>query len=180
MRRVLAFVTSRYGLAGLAALAVIVVVLIGRLAGLGGATNDTNTSPITGGQATGGTKESGAPNDAPTAAPSPVDPVVRPGQPGPLDVATDFCTSYLKSDGPPKVWRTALTRYATKKLAQQISTMDPVTVPAHERTGPAKLADHGAVWADVTLPTDEGTLVYRLVSKKGTWLVDGIDWDPRR
>lgn len=179
MRRVLAFVTSRYGLAGLAALAVIVVVLVGRLLGLGGG-GGSGDGPIAGGPADVDTPASGLPNDAPTAAPSPVDPVVKPGQPGPLAVAKDFCSAYLDAGGKPDAWRASLTPYATDRLAGQIGTMDPATVPAHRRTGPPKLADHGAVWADVELPTDRGTLTYRLVSSSGTWRVDGIDWDPRR
>ncbi len=180
MRQVLRFVTSRYGIAGLVALAVVMVVLVGRLMGLGGHGSDSNTSPIVGAPASAGADESGPPDDGPVGTPSAVAPVVKPGQPGPLQVATTFSAAYLKSAQAAKSWRQSLTRYASTKLAAQIPTMDPATVPAQRRTGAVKLADHGAVWADVDVPTDQGTLVFRLVSTKSVWQVDGIDWNPRR
>ena len=183
MRTVLRFVASRYGLAGLAALAVIVAVLIGRLLGLGGGSSDSG-GQIAGqgqaGRAAASSTESPEPNDAPTAAPSKADPVVKPGEDGPLVVAKDFATAYLASDGAAKAWRDSLTKYATSKLAAEITTMDPATVPAQRMTGDPTLGDHGATWADVTVPTESGTLVFRLISGDKAWQVDGIDWDPKR
>ncbi|GAA4200257.1 hypothetical protein [Actinocatenispora rupis] len=179
MRRVLAFVTSRYGLAGLAALAVIMVVLVGRVFGLGGSGDDGGSGTVSGGQASADAGESGAPNDGPTGAPSKPDPVVKPGQAGPLVVATSFGRAYVKSDVPAKQWRAALTKYATPKLATTIRTIDPMTVPADALTGVASLGDHGAVWADVDLPTDAGMLTFRLTSDGTVWRVDGIDWTPK-
>lgn len=178
MRRVLAFVTSRYGLAGLAALAVVVVVLVGRVLGFGGGDGDGG-GPVSGGQASPGVEETGAPNDGPTGAPSKQDPVVKPGQAGPLSVATSFANAYVKSDGPAKQWRAALTKYATPALAEKITTMDPMTVPASRLAGAASLGDHGAVWADVDVPADEGLLTLRLTSDGSGWRVDGIDWTPK-
>jgi hypothetical protein len=180
MRSVLRFVTSRYGLAGLAALAVVLVVVVGRLFGLvGGGASDSNTGPVTGaGQQPTTVSESPIPNDAPTAAPTKPNPVVKPGQAGPLVVAKQFADAYLKSDGAAATWRAALTRYATTKLATEIKTMDPATVPAKRLVGTAALGDHGANWAEVDLPTDAGTLVFQLVSGAKAWQVNGIDWNP--
>lgn len=181
MRRVLAFVTSRYGLAGLAALAVIVVVLIGRLMGLGGSTGSDNGTTTDSGQGDTGVSSTASPepNDAPTAAPTKPDPVVKPGEAGPTVVAREFADAYLNSTGKPSAWRAALTRYATAKLAGEIKTMDPATVPAQRITGAIKLGDHGATWADVDVPTESGTLVFRLLAGAKAWQVDGIDWDPK-
>jgi hypothetical protein len=177
MRRVLAFVTSRYGLAGLAALAVIVVVLVGRLLGMGGGSSDSTSGAVASGADNTGSAASGAPNDGPTGAPSPVDPVVKPGQPGPLEVATDFAHAFLDIDVPVGDWRKAMSRYATPKLVKQIKIMDPDTMPLKRLTGKATLGDHGAVWADVKIPADQGTLVFQVLSEPSGWQVDGIDWD---
>ncbi|BCJ26481.1 hypothetical protein [Actinocatenispora sera] len=181
MRRVLGFVTSRYGLAGLVALLIIVIVVVGRVAGVvgGGSGHDDAAVPVTGGtQAGAGTTESGAPNDGPTGAPPTPSPVVPAGKAGPVTVATSFSTAYLDSNGPAKTWRAALRRYATDKLASELGTMDPATVPAQRRTGAAKLGDHGAHWAQVAVPCDSGTLTLRLLGDGDGWLVDGIDWAP--
>jgi hypothetical protein len=181
MRRVLAFVTSRYGLAGLVALLIIVIVVVGRVAGVvgGGPGHDGGGAPVTGGTEAGvGSTESGAPNDGPTGARPTPSPVVPAGKPGPVAVATAFSTAYLASNGPAKTWRAALRRYATDKLAGELDTMDPATVPAQRRTGAAKLGDHGAHWAQVAVPCDSGTLTLRLLGDGDGWLVDGIDWAP--
>jgi hypothetical protein len=182
MRRVIAFVTSRYGLAGLAALAVILIVTVGRLMGLGGGDNGSGNGAIVGtgqGDTATSSTASPVPNDAPTAAPTKPDPVVKPGEDGPMVVAREFADAYLDSTGKPSAWRAALTKYATAKLAGEIKTMDPATVPAERITGALKLGDHGATWAEIDVPTDSGTLIFRLLSGAKAWQVDGIDWDPK-
>lgn len=185
MRRVIAFVTSRYGLAGLAALAIIVVVAVGRVMGLGGDSGANNGAIVGSGQGDTGVSSTASPvpNDAPTAAPTKPDPVVKPGEDGPMVVAREFADAYLDSTGKPSAWRAALTKYATAKLAGEITTMDPATVPAKRITGALKLGDHGATWAEIDVPTESGTLVFRLLSgtKGGSavWQVDGIDWDSK-
>lgn len=181
MRRVIGFVTSRYGLAGLAALAVIVVVVAGRLAGIGTGDSDGGSGvPAADGGQAGTTSISPVPNDAPTASPTRPDPVVSPGQHGPLTVATTFATAFLDTDRSADAWRKALRAHASPRLTDELSTMDPATVPAGRLTGRAKLGDHGATWAEVRLPTRSGTLVFRLVSAHGVWQVDRLDWDRQR
>lgn len=179
MRRVLAFVTSRYGLAGLVALLIIVIVVVGRVAGVvgGGSGDDGGDAPVAAGTQAGATG-SGAPNDGPTGARPTPSPVVPAGKPGPVAVATSFSAAYLDSNGAAKTWRAALRRYATDRLAGELGAMDPATVPAQRRTGAAKLGDHGAHWAQVAVPCDSGTLTLRLLGDAHGWLVDGIDWAP--
>jgi len=178
MRRVLAFVTSRYGLAGLVALLVVVVVVVGRLMGVVGTGSTDDGAPVAGGTPSAGARGSGAPNDAPTAARTRPSPVVPAGKPGPVSVAGTFTTAYLDADRPAKQWRAALRRYATTTLTGELGTMDPATVPAQRRTGTPTLTDNGAHWAQVDVPTDAGTLTLRLQGESAGWLVDGIDWTP--
>ena len=182
MRRVLAFVTSRYGLAGVAALAVIVIVTVGRLAGLGGGDSGPDNGAAVGSDQGGANPSSTAspvPNDAPTAAPTKPDPVVKPGEDGPMVVAREFTDAYLSFTGDPNAWRAALTKYATPKFADTIKTIDPTRVPAKRITGVLKLGDHGASWAYVDVPTESGTLILWLSSGAKAWQVYGIDWDAK-
>lgn len=177
MRRAIAFITTRYGIAGLIALMVLVVLVGAKIFGHSSPSPGTGTSAVGLPASTATGTGQGAPDDGLTSA-SPSAPVVRPGQPGPLQVATSCATAWLNHA--PTVtsdqWWKAVTRYTTASLAAKLNGVDPQSVPANRIVSPAQLSDHGATWASVVIKMDSGTLTLRMLSGASGWQVDGIDW----
>jgi hypothetical protein len=178
MRRAIAFITTRYGIAGLIALIVLAVLIGAKI--FGPATShppgpgSVAAAPVTSTDAS----EQGAPDDGLAASTSPSAPVVKPGRPGPLEVATSCANAWL-AHGPGVTsdqWWKAVTRYTTGSLAAKLKGVDPQGVPASRITTAAQLADHGATWANVVIKVDSGALTLRMLSGTDGWQVDGIDW----
>lgn len=107
----------------------------------------------------------------------PPSPRLRPGSPAPQAVARTFATAWVKHRGvSAEGWHSALLPYSTDNLAQKLSGVDPVVVPADRLTGEPVVIPYAASIVDVAIPVDSGTLRLRLVAPDGRWLVDGVDW----
>ena len=78
-------------------------------------------------------------------------------------------------------WLAGLIPYATTELAKKLKGVDPVGVPADRLTGePSPGVFSGQSFVEYRLPVDSGSLVLRLVSDRGQWKVDTIDWERTR
>jgi hypothetical protein len=177
MRRAIAFITTRYGIAGLIAL-IVLAVLIGAQVFGHGSGHTSAPGSVAAPATSAGSSASGMPDDGLAGSASPDAPVVRPGQPGPLEVATSCATAWL-THGPtvtPDAWWQAVTRYTTTSLAAKLKGVDPQGVPASRVVTAAQLSDHAAAWADVVIKVDSGILTLRTLSGASGWRVDGIDW----
>jgi hypothetical protein len=177
MRRAIAFITTRYGIAGLIALIVLAVLVGAKVFGHSSPSPGAGTSAVGPPASTSTDTGQGAPDDGLTSA-SPSAPVVRSGQPGPLQVATSCATAWLNhgTGVTADQWWKAVTRYTTAALAAKLRGADPQSVPANRIVTPAQLSDHGATWANVVIKMDSGTLTLRTLSGANGWQVDGIDW----
>lgn len=176
MRRAIALITTRYGVAGLIALIVLVVVVGAKIFGASSG-QPADTGPLVAVPTTSASASQRIPDDGDGSA-SPTPPVVKPGQPGPVQVATDCATAWLNHPATitPDQWWQAVTRYTTASLAAKLKGADPQGVPASRIVSPAQLTQHGASWAYVAIQTESGTLTLRMLSGAKGWQVDGIDW----
>lgn len=104
-------------------------------------------------------------------------PRLRPGTPAPQLVAQAFATAWVKHRGiSAEGWHSALLPYCTDDLAQKLSGVDPMIVPADRLAGEPVVIPYAAGIVDVSIPVDSGRLRLRLVAPDGRWLVDGVDW----
>lgn len=103
-------------------------------------------------------------------------PSLRPGADGPQTVAGKFLRAWLDSQLSPRQWHAGIEPYATAALADKLSGVDPVGVPAERTTGEPTLVPRGSGSAMVSVPVDSGTVELRLIVVDGRWLVDGVDW----
>jgi hypothetical protein len=177
MRRAIAFITTRYGVAGLIALIVLAVLIGAKVFGHGGG-QSSRPGSVAAAPVDSASASQGVPDDGLVTSASPTPPIVKPGQPGPLDVATSCANAWL-THGPSVTsdqWWKAVTRYTTASLAAKLKGVDPQGVPASRIITGAQLADHGATWADVEIKVDSGVLSLRMLSGSSGWQVDGIDW----
>jgi cell division septation protein DedD len=103
------------------------------------------------------------------------------GQPA-TAVATTFAQNWLAKTRSAQAWLAALQPLATKTVGDELTGVDPVTVPAERITGEATSQVYADAVMDVSIPCDSGTLRLRMVftqqGSNGKWLVDGIDWAP--
>jgi hypothetical protein len=172
MRDLLRRVGFRYGVSVGVLVVVALVVIIARAAG------HPATSLVTSG-APNVPVASGSPDDGSATVPSPVAPLTSPGAATPQQVATAFTRAWLHHTGvTAKTWLASLTPYVTDRLAGQLTSADPETVPASRITGPVALTPHAADWVEVAVPVDGGALDLSLRATGGHWAVDTIDWSP--
>ncbi len=179
MRQVLRLVGNRYGAAVTLLVVIAVVVGFGRLAGSGhpnvatGHPGAVGVNPPAAGlssQPDDGVIQSAGPETS-------IVPSTSPGAAGPQTVAADFARAWLNHHGvDAATWHKGIAKYSTKTLADRLDGVDPGSVPADRTTGSATIADQGDGYAEVQVPTDQGTLVLRTVVQNGRWLVDGVDW----
>ena len=94
-----------------------------------------------------------------------------------VGAATAFAQNWINHDRPGQAWRTSLVPLCTKALANELSGVDPASVPADRITGAATTEVHADSSVDVIFPIDVGKLRLRMVLASGRWLVDGIDWE---
>lgn len=105
-------------------------------------------------------------------------PSTRPGSPKPEEVGRAFADAWLiHRDVSPEQWHAALLPYSTPTLAEKLTGVDPVAVPADRLTGEPTVVPQTESLVEVTIPVDTGRLRLRLVAPDGRWLVDGVDWE---
>jgi hypothetical protein len=179
MRHVLRLLGNRYGIALTLVVVVAVVVVSAKLLGYGSSNANTRSPDDTGPAVT--TTVSAEPDDG-LDEPSgpPPGPSTSPGAAGPETVAVDFAKAWLNHTGISAAnWHAALSRYATRTLADQLADTDPAGVPASRITGKPNVVNHTESLVDVAIPLDAGTVSLRVVATDGRWLVDGVDyWGP--
>lgn len=174
MRRAIAFITTRYGIAALLAIIVLAVVVVARLMGFGPSDHGGSGGPAGGATSA---QQSGAPDDGLNGSPSPVNPVVKPGQPDPLTVANNFTTAWLAHTGvTADAWWKSVTKYTTTDEANKLKGADPQSIAPTKMTGSPQLGDHSATLASVMVPLDVGHLDLQLNGTGPTWQVSGVDW----
>lgn len=117
------------------------------------------------------------PDDGVATQPPVQSPSVAPGAADPLDVAASFAASWVQGTRSPNAWLAALRPHCTEHLLDQLSGVDPASVPARKVTGPPTLIPRAFTYAEVTVPLDAGVLKLRLLGPDGHWYVDGVDWD---
>ena len=166
---------SRWGVALVILLIVLAVVGVGRLFSSGG-----NNPPSLGSNSPAPAFSINPSDDdsvidsAPPPAPS-----TSPGRAQPEAVAYAFASAWVDHKNvSPKTWRDQLLPNSTRRLANELSGVDPAGVPADRVLGKPSLVpvSETLVTADVTM--DSGKLSLRLIAPDGHWLVDGIDWTP--
>jgi hypothetical protein len=178
MRSVLRLLGTRYGIA--LVLAVLVLAVVG--AGKVFTSNGRASVPI-------------GPVVAPPSTPAPLgpslgddsavdpsasdaSPSLSPGAADPATVAARFMTAWLKhTNVTPQQWRAGLAPNATTALMTKLTDTDPATVPASSTQGQIQTLDRGSV-VEASVPVNGGTVRLRLVSVRGRWQVDGVDWEP--
>jgi len=180
MRRAIEFLftrilRSRLGLA--LGLAIVIIGIVGAarlVAGPGG------TSGLLGGPAAPiSTVDPSEGDDGLTASEEPT-PYTSPGAPAPATVARSFATAWLDHrDVTAQGWYETLTPLATAELAEQLSGVDPVAVPADRITGELAVVPRNDSLVEVVVPVDSGELRLGLVAQAGRWQVDTVDWQPR-
>ena len=108
---------------------------------------------------------------------APPEPSTSPGAPMPQKVATDFTSAWLNHLNISAAdWHRAVSRYATKDLADKLDGTDPEAVPANKMTGDPTVTARAPSYVDVSIPLDAGIISLRLIATAGRWLVDGVDW----
>ncbi|XVV12413.1 hypothetical protein ACQP2X_47755 [Actinoplanes sp. CA-131856] len=166
---------SRWGVAIVLAVIVLAIVGLGRLF----AGDDNSSQPPLG---------AGSPAPAVSADPSEDDSIVdtappprpstSPGRAQPEAVAYAFASAWADHQNiTPKAWRDQLLPNSTKKLANELTGVDPAGVPADRVVGRPSLVPVSATVVNAVVTMDSGKLSLRLISPDGHWLVDGIDWD---
>ena len=165
---------SRMGVALLLALVVLLIVGVARaLSGPGG------TDPIAQPPARPLVTPTSAIADdgllVPAATPSPVR---SPGAAAPEAVAKAFASDWVAHTGVSMAaWHSRLREHSTAALAEELSGVDPVIVPADRLTGEPVVIPRASTVVEVVIPVDSGKLRLRLVAPEGRWLVDGVDWE---
>lgn len=172
MRRLL---RSRYGVALLLAAVVFGVVGVAQLVNPdgrgGGLPPDLHTAV---------TADPHAGDDGEVAAPPTPEPKTSPGAATPERGAELFAAAWIDHrDVDSAAWLARLRPYATPKLADKLTGVDPGRVPAERVTGVARLAVRAESYVEVTVPVDSGLLRLHLVGTDGRWLVDFVDWERR-
>ncbi|GIG85223.1 hypothetical protein [Plantactinospora endophytica] len=107
-------------------------------------------------------------------------PRTSPGAPEPEAVARSFTTAWLDhQDVTAREWHDRLRPLATAQLAEQLTGVDPVTVPADRITGEPRVVPQNDSLVEVVVPVDSGELRLGLVAPEGRWQVDTVDWQRR-
>jgi hypothetical protein len=109
----------------------------------------------------------------------PPTPKTSPGRAEPEAVAYAFASVWVDhQDVSPKAWRDHLLPNSTKDLADELSGVDPSTVPAERLIGRPSLEPVSDTVVNAIVTMDSGQLTLRLIAPGGHWLVDDIDWAP--
>ncbi|GAA1610470.1 hypothetical protein [Catellatospora bangladeshensis] len=108
--------------------------------------------------------------------PSP-SPVVPTNDAQAMSVANKFAQQWIKHDRSATAWLDALRPHSTDTLVGELEGVDPDGVPADRVTGEARMEAFAATYVEVVIPIDAGLLRLRMVTERGRWLVDGIDWE---
>lgn len=181
MRAIIAFAVrflfrSRLGLAVLLLVVVVSVVGVGRVVGqVGGA----STGPVLGNPAPGPglTVDPTEGDDGIQSLPPEPEPVTAADADRPETVALAFATAWINRSAQPDQWHAALRPYMTEDLAEKLTGVDPVVVPAERLTGEPALIPFATNLVEVVIEVDSGKLRLRLTGPDGRWLVDGVDWE---
>ncbi len=174
MRQLLRLIGNRYGVSLGLVVAVVAIVLVAKALGGGsGGTDQVRGDPAT----VGPVATSFEPDDGEASPAAPLPPSTSAGAAVPTKVATDFTRAWLHhNEVSEQQWLAALTPYATKRLHEQLTGVDPAGVPASRMTGEAVLVPHDSGYAMVSIAVDSGVVTLRLLATNGRWLVDGVDW----
>ena len=109
----------------------------------------------------------------------PPSPSTSPGRAQPEAVAYAFASAWVDHKNvSPKTWRDQLLPNSTKRLADELSGVDPAGVPADRVLGRPSLVPVSETLVNADVSMDSGKLSLRLIAPDGHWLVDGIDWTP--
>lgn len=165
---------SRWGVA------VVIVGIVVAVVGIGRLLSDGNNSGASLGSVSQAPPISLDPNDDDSVIDSgpPPSPSTNPGKAKPEAVAYAFASAWANhKNTTPKAWRDRLVPNSTKNLADELSGVDPVRVPADRVVGRPNLVPVSETVVNAVVTMDSGKLNLRLVAPDGTWLVDGIDWN---
>src|SRR5215471_6700029 len=169
MRHFPRLLANRYGVA--LGLIVIIAVIVGVGKALGAAALTLPTGSATGAAVSTASAEPDDGQDSPDA---PLAPSTSPGAAVPQSVAVSFATAWLHHDGVSgQAWFSAVSRYSTESLKNELTGVDPAGVPASQITGPPSDIPHDASFVEIAMLVDSGTLTLRLLASHGRWLVDG-------
>lgn len=171
-RVITALLRSRYGLAALLALLVVGIIGTGRFASHGRVERGTAAAVAPIPIAAPGAGADGV--TTPTTAPLPT----TRGEAGPQQQASGFATAWLHADRTPQQWRQAMRPYLTEALAAKLAQADPASVPTATVSGEPTVQPMGRLLAQVSVPTDAGRLVLRVIISGDRWRVDAVDWAP--
>ncbi|MBE1486510.1 hypothetical protein [Plantactinospora soyae] len=181
MRRAIEFLLtrvlrSRLGLA--LGLAIVIIGIVGAARLVAGPGSDASglrggpVSPIS-------TTDPSAGDDGLTVVEEPT-PWTSPGAPAPVAVARSFATAWLDHrDVTAEEWHKTLRPLATAALAEKLSGVDPIGVPADRITGDPVVVPRNDSLVEVVVPVDSGELRLGLVAPEGRWQVDTVDWQRR-
>ncbi|GAA1597910.1 hypothetical protein [Actinoplanes couchii] len=165
---------SRWGIAVVLTVIVLAVVGIGRLFSDGlDSTSLGSESPLP------AISVNPSDNDSVVSPEPPPTPRTSPGRAQPEAVAYAFASAWVShQDVTAKKWLTRLQPNSTKNLEEQLREVDPSAVPADRVIGRPTLLAVTDTMVNATVTMDTGKLGLRLVAPDGSWLVDGIDWEP--
>jgi hypothetical protein len=93
-------------------------------------------------------------------------------------IAERFVEAWLRRDASATDWISGISTLATQALANDLSGVDPRTVPATRQTGRPNIVLRIEAYAKVSIPMDTGTLTLKIFKGAGRWLVGEVDWEP--
>ncbi|GAA0480280.1 hypothetical protein Ade02nite_38430 [Paractinoplanes deccanensis] len=167
---------SRWGVAIVLAVIVLAIVGLGRL--FSGDDDDPSGPSLGTGSPAPAVSIDPSENDSIVDTAPPPSPSTSPGRAQPEAVAYAFASAWADHQNiTPKAWRDQLLPNSTKKLANELSGVDPAGVPADRVIGRPSLVPVSATVVSAVVTMDTGKLTLRLISPDGHWLVDGIDWE---
>ena len=165
---------SRWGVAIVIAAIVLAVVGIGRLFSDGQVTPPLgNSNPVP------AISVDPSEDDSVISPEPPPTPRTSPGRAQPEAVAYAFASAWVNHDDvTANEWLNGLQPNATQNLTDQLREVDPAGVPADRVIGRPSLVAVNESMVNATVTMDTGKLGLRMVAPEGSWLVDGIDWEP--
>jgi hypothetical protein len=165
---------SRWGVAIVLAVVILAVVGIGRLF-----SDDEPAVPLGASSPAPVVSANPSEDDSVVTPEPPPTPKTSPGRALPEAVAYAFASAWVDhEDITAKKWLDRLLPNATKNLSDQLRGVDPAGVPANRVIGRPDLVAVTDSMVNAIVTMDAGNLSLRLVAPEGTWLVDGIDWEP--
>ena len=165
---------SRWGVAVVIAVIVLAVVGVGRLFSDGQA-----TPPLGSSSPAPAISVNPSDDDSVISPEPPPSPRTSPGRAQPEAVAYAFASAWVDhADVTTDKWLSRLQPNATQNLTDQLRDVDPAGVPADRVIGRPSLVPVNESMVNATVTMDTGKLELRMVAPDGSWLVDGIDWEP--